>query len=142
MPTATPDHFDTDIDVAAPRTEPFFISVPDAERLALQSRFVRNQLEAEILSEIGARIRRATLLEPSNVPGDLVTKGTTLTLFVAGDDQDAKEQALTLGRDIGFDAVEAGPLKNARWLESLGYLNIQLGYTQKMGTQIGFKLVH
>ena len=69
-------------------------------------------------------------------------KGTTLTLFVAGDDQNAKEQALTLGRDIGFDAVDAGPLKNARWLESLGYLNIQLGYALKMGTEIGFKLVH
>lgn len=69
-------------------------------------------------------------------------KGTILTLFVAADDQNAKEQALTLGRDIGFDAVDAGPLKNARWLESLGYLNIQLGYTRKMGTQIGFKLVH
>jgi predicted dinucleotide-binding enzyme len=68
--------------------------------------------------------------------------GATLTLFVAGDDQGAKEQALTLGRDIGFDAVDAGPLKSARWLESLGYLNIQLGYGLKMGTLIGFKLVH
>ena len=69
-------------------------------------------------------------------------KGTTLTLLVAADDQNAKEQALTLGRDIGFDAVDAGPFKNARWLESLGYLNIQLGYALKMGTEIGFKLVH
>jgi len=69
-------------------------------------------------------------------------KGTTLTLFVAGDDQDAREQVLGLGRDIGFDAVDAGPLNNARWLETLGYLNIQLGYTFKMGTEIGFKLIH
>jgi predicted dinucleotide-binding enzyme len=69
-------------------------------------------------------------------------KGTALTLFVAGDDGSAKEQVLGLGRDIGFDSVDAGPLKNARWLETLGYLNIQLGYTLKMGTQIGFKLLH
>jgi predicted dinucleotide-binding enzyme len=69
-------------------------------------------------------------------------KGTQLTLLVAADDQNAKEQVLTLGRDMGFDAVDAGPLKNARWLESLGYLNIQLGYALKMGSQIGFKLVH
>ncbi len=69
-------------------------------------------------------------------------KGTTLTLFVAGDDQGAKEQVLGLGRDIGFDAVDAGPLNNARWLETLGYLNIQLGYMLKMGTEIGFKLIH
>lgn len=68
--------------------------------------------------------------------------GTTLSLLVAGDDKKAKEQVLTLGSDIGFDSVDAGPLKNARWLETLGYLNIQLGYTLKMGTKIGFKLVH
>lgn len=85
MPTTTPDHFDTDVDAAAARTEQLFISVPDAERLALQSRFVRNQLEAEILSEIGARIRRATLLEPSNVPGDLVTMNSRVQPEAAGD---------------------------------------------------------
>jgi 8-hydroxy-5-deazaflavin:NADPH oxidoreductase len=70
------------------------------------------------------------------------TKGTTLTVFAAGDDQGAKEHVLQLGRDIGFDAVDAGPLKNARWLETLGYFNIQLGYTLGMGTGIGFKLIH
>lgn len=69
-------------------------------------------------------------------------KGETLTLLVAGDTPSAKELVLALGRGIGFDAVDAGPLQNARWLESLGYLNIQLGYMLKMGTQIGFKLVH
>jgi predicted dinucleotide-binding enzyme len=68
-------------------------------------------------------------------------KGQTLTLFVAGDDSGAKEQVLALGRDIGFDAVDAGPLKNARWLEALGYFNIQLGYTLKMGAEMGIKLV-
>ncbi|HRR56284.1 MAG TPA: NAD(P)-binding domain-containing protein [Acidobacteriota bacterium] len=69
-------------------------------------------------------------------------KDTALTLFVAGDDQDAKDHVLRLGRDIGFDPVDAGPLRNARWLEALGYLNIQLGYLLGMGTEIGFKLIH
>lgn len=68
--------------------------------------------------------------------------GAKLTLFAAGDDQPAKELVLAMGRDIGFDDVDAGPLHNARWLETLGYLNIQLGYMLKMGTKIGFKLVH
>jgi regulator of nucleoside diphosphate kinase len=80
MPTTTPDHFDTDVDAAAPRTEPLLISVPDAERLALQSRFVRNRVEAEILGEIEARILRATLLEPSSVPEDLVTMNSRVVL--------------------------------------------------------------
>jgi hypothetical protein len=69
-------------------------------------------------------------------------KDTPISLFTAGDDSEAKQRVLGLGRDIGFDPVDAGPLRNARWLETLGYLNIQLGFTQKMGTDIGFKLVH
>jgi 8-hydroxy-5-deazaflavin:NADPH oxidoreductase len=69
-------------------------------------------------------------------------KGTQLSLFVAGEDAHAKTVVSTLGRDLGFDAIDVGPLTNARWLESLGYLNIQLGYMLKMGPEIGFVLVH
>jgi hypothetical protein len=47
-----------------------------------------------------------------------------------------------LARSIGFDAVDAGPLRNARLLEPMGYQNIQLGYTLGMGAEIGLKLVH
>jgi len=65
-----------------------------------------------------------------------------LTAFVAGDDDEAKSTVLELARGIGFDAVDGGPLRNARLLEPLGYLNIQLGYVLGMGAQIGFKLLH
>jgi predicted dinucleotide-binding enzyme len=65
-----------------------------------------------------------------------------LTAFVAGDDPAAKAVVLALAADIGFDAVDAGPLKNARMLEPLGVLNIQLGHAQKMGATIGFELLH
>ncbi len=69
-------------------------------------------------------------------------KGQQLTLFVAGDDADAKTRTLDLGRGLGFDPVDAGPLTNARWLETLGYFNIQLGFgPAKMGKDIGFRLV-
>jgi len=46
-----------------------------------------------------------------------------------------------IGQHIGFDPVDAGPLTKAQWLETLGYLNIQLGYMVKMGTDIGFALL-
>lgn len=65
-----------------------------------------------------------------------------LTAFVAGDDAAAKKAVLELARQIGFDAVDAGPIKNARLLEPFGFFNIQLGYGLKMGTQIGFTLQH
>ena len=63
-----------------------------------------------------------------------------LTAFVAGDDGAAKKTVLELARQIGFDAVDAGPTKNARLLEPFGFFNIQLGYGLNMGTQIGFTL--
>ena len=65
-----------------------------------------------------------------------------LTAFAAGNDAGAKRAVLELARQIGFDAVDAGPLKNARLLEPFAYLNIQLGYVLGMGRQIGFKLLH
>jgi hypothetical protein len=65
-----------------------------------------------------------------------------LTALVAGDDPEARNTVLGIARDIGFDAVDAGPLNTARLLEALGYLNIKLGYVLGMGAQIGFKLLH
>ncbi len=64
-----------------------------------------------------------------------------LTVFVASDDDEARETAMELARAIGFEAVNAGPLRNARWLETLGYLNIQLGYVVGHGTDTGFHYV-
>lgn len=64
-----------------------------------------------------------------------------LTAFVASDDGEAKQLVMELARSIGFDAMDSGPLKNARLLEPLGFFNIQLGYVLGRGTQIGFKLL-
>jgi hypothetical protein len=70
-------------------------------------------------------------------------KNTALVMPAAGDDAKAKEAVLQLARDIGFDAVDAGPLANARLLEPLGFLTIQLGYVvnKGLGAGIGFALV-
>jgi predicted dinucleotide-binding enzyme len=67
-------------------------------------------------------------------------KGKQLSAFAAGEDADARATVLRMARGIGFDPVDSGPLANARWLETLGYFNIQLG--AKMGPDIGFELVH
>ncbi|MEZ4475599.1 MAG: NAD(P)-binding domain-containing protein [bacterium] len=89
-----------------------------------------------------ARVVKAfnTVFAPHMATGRLGDEA--LTAFVAGDDAEAKRTTLALARAIGFDAVDAGPLSNARLLEPLAYLNIQLGYVLGMGPQIGFKLLH
>jgi predicted dinucleotide-binding enzyme len=67
--------------------------------------------------------------------------GERLTVLVAGEDAVTKGIVRRLAEGIGFDSVDAGPLKSARYLEPLGMLNITLGYGLKMGTDIGFRLV-
>ena len=96
--------------------------------------------------ELQKKLPRARVVKAFNTvfaqhmdSGQVGTK--RLTALVAGDDAAAKEAVLTLAKELGFETVDAGPLKNARLLEPLGYLNIQLGYVLGLGTQIGFKLV-
>ena len=68
-------------------------------------------------------------------------QGERLTAFLAGDDAGAKERVARVAHDLGFDAVDAGPLRNARWLEAVGFLHIQLAYGLGMGPEMGIKLV-
>jgi hypothetical protein len=67
--------------------------------------------------------------------------GRAITIFFAGDAAVAKAKVRELIVRLGFDAVDAGPLENARYLEPLSLLNIQLGRFLGLGTQIGFTLL-
>ncbi|WP_131742069.1 NADPH-dependent F420 reductase [Actinomadura roseirufa] len=66
--------------------------------------------------------------------------GRKLFLPVASDDEDAKKIVLDLGAELGFDAVDAGSLANARYLEPAVELLIQLAYGVGLGGDIGFTL--
>jgi hypothetical protein len=68
--------------------------------------------------------------------------GQQLTVLAAGDDAAARAAVLELASAIGFDAVDAGPLAHARYLEPFGVLSIRMAYGLGMGPGIGFKLVH
>jgi 8-hydroxy-5-deazaflavin:NADPH oxidoreductase len=70
-------------------------------------------------------------------------RGEALSLLVAGDDVDAKKRVIDLGNALGFESLDVGPLQNARYLEALGYLNIQLAYgPTQYGADLGFKVVN
>jgi 8-hydroxy-5-deazaflavin:NADPH oxidoreductase len=62
--------------------------------------------------------------------------GRKVSVFLASDSVDAKKLARTLAEGMGFDVVDAGGLKNARYLEPLAGLNIYLGYGAGLGTAI------
>jgi predicted dinucleotide-binding enzyme len=62
--------------------------------------------------------------------------GRKVTVFVAGDSERGKQTARALAESMGFETVDAGNLKNARYLEPLAGLNIYLGYGARLGTSI------
>ncbi|MDA8347673.1 MAG: NADPH-dependent F420 reductase [Pseudomonadota bacterium] len=68
--------------------------------------------------------------------GPQLGSGQKVPVFLASDSAQAKETASTLARSIGFEVVDAGGLRNARYLEPLGGLNVYLGYGAGLGTAI------
>lgn len=62
--------------------------------------------------------------------------GRKVSVFLASDDAAAKATAKALAESLGFETIDAGGLKNARYLEPLAGLNIYLGYGAGLGTGI------
>jgi hypothetical protein len=60
----------------------------------------------------------------------------TVPVYFAGDDAAAKETVKSLIQSTGFAPVDAGGLRNARYLEPLAGLNIYFGYGAGRGTAI------
>ena len=62
-------------------------------------------------------------------------------MLVAGDDTEAKATTVELAREIGFDAIDAGPLSAAADLEHVAMLWIRLAYPLGHGPDIAFSLL-
>lgn len=92
--------------------------------------------------EIASRLSGATVVKAfntvfaQNYGTGLKVNGQPIQTFVAGDDEAARETVKALAAEIGLEPVDAGPLANARYLEPIGFLNIQFGYVFGHGTGI------
>lgn len=62
--------------------------------------------------------------------------GRPVTVFVAGDNAEARKTVSDLAVNAGFETIETGGLASARYLEPLAGLNIALGYGLGLGTDI------
>lgn len=62
-------------------------------------------------------------------------------IFICGNDSHSKQVVGELAIDIGFDVVDVGPLANARMLEYLALIWIELAFRQQLGPNIAFKLL-
>ena len=66
--------------------------------------------------------------------GPAFAGGQIAPLFFAGDSERGKHTVKALIESIGFKPIDAGSLKNARYLEPLAGLNIYFGYGAGLGT--------
>lgn len=57
-------------------------------------------------------------------------------VLIAGDYAEAKSKVIEFVESLGFQALDAGPLVNARNLEPIGMQNIYFGYGAGKGTGI------
>jgi 8-hydroxy-5-deazaflavin:NADPH oxidoreductase len=70
---------------------------------------------------------------------DARRKSRRPSLVYCGDDPDAKALVATLIRDVGFDPVDAGPLRIARYTEPFTLLIAQLAYETDAGPQLAYR---
>jgi predicted dinucleotide-binding enzyme len=61
------------------------------------------------------------------------------SLVYCGDSDEAKRLAATLIRDAGFDPVDAGPLRIARYTEPFALLMGQLAYEGEEGPEVAYR---
>lgn len=77
-----------------------------------------------------------TLFAQVIADGPSFANGEVAPVFYATDSARAKMTIRSLIDSIGFKPVDAGGLRNARYLEPLAGLNIYLGYVAEQGTSI------
>lgn len=95
--------------------------------------------------ELQKKLPRARVFKSFNAQGaenlaNPVYGGVPATNFFCGDDAEGRKQMKQLVEDVGFEAMDAGPLKNARLLEPLMLLWVNAA--QSLGTRdLAFKLL-
>lgn len=111
---------------------------PDLSGLAVEGTSAAEQI-AEWLPR--ARVVKAFNTASTKVMLDPTFGGSRATMFYCGDEAAAKSQVEQLVTDIGFDPVDAGPLRHARYLESLAMLYIHLAVRGGWGSNCAFQMV-
>jgi 8-hydroxy-5-deazaflavin:NADPH oxidoreductase len=92
----------------------------------------------EIARATGAEVVKAfnTIFAQVLAEGANLGNGQKVTVFIASDSERAKLIARALAESMGFQVMDAGGLKNARYLEPVAGLNIYFGYGAGLGTSI------
>jgi predicted dinucleotide-binding enzyme len=97
--------------------------------------------------ELAKRLPNARVVSAFNtVPSEVLfgvyearRKAKRPSLVYCGDDESGKTVAAELIRDAGFDPVDVGPLRIARYSEPFGLLIAQLAYEGNEGPEVAYR---
>lgn len=95
---------------------------------------------AEQIADVamGARVVKAFNQAGAGVMANPAVTSADCTMFLCGDDDEAKRITTQLAEDLSVRVVDAGDLRQARLLEPLGMLWIHLCYLRGMGPNFCF----
>ena len=80
-----------------------------------------------------------TIFASNVIAGD--KNGEALDLLIAADDADAKAAVLAFGEKAGFRVIDTGALSQARTMEALAWLHMQLQFTRGTNFASAIQLV-
>jgi predicted dinucleotide-binding enzyme len=97
--------------------------------------------------KLAKKVPKARIVSAFNtVPSEVLfsvfesrSRGARPSLLYCGDNARAKNVAVRLIRDVGFDPVDAGPLRIARYTEPFALLIAQLAYEGDRGPALAYR---
>lgn len=114
-----------------------FFSSPGRLRLPRKGNWLVRETSTRKLSKSLATSPFSTTFADTLVAGEVADQ--PLDVFVAEDDEGAKETVAGLVRNGGLIAIDAGPLRRARELERLGFFGIALQQPLNLDFQSAWK---
>lgn len=97
--------------------------------------------------ELAKKLRQAKIISAfGTVPSEVLfgvfearRKSRRPSMAYCGDDSRSKKLAASLIADVGFEPVDAGPLRVARYLEPFALLMAQLAYEGNEGPEVAYR---
>lgn len=89
----------------------------------------------------GARVVKAFNTTGWENMADPLYDGQPTTMFICGDEAEAKAVVTELAETLGFEVADVGDLTAARFIEPLALVWIKLAITQGHGRTLAFKIV-
>jgi 8-hydroxy-5-deazaflavin:NADPH oxidoreductase len=89
----------------------------------------------------GAKVVKSFNEVGYNVMAHPAFRGNSAVDLICGDDENAKKITMKLAKEIGFNPVNAGPLRLSRQVEQMALLWVNLAYNAHLGRDFAFGIL-